>query len=226
MKSKKSIAIIQCIMIFIFSVAWTYIVGRYMYVSGRLLSLDSAEKNILGIILQYIVIDFPFLVFFLISFRKGDKFKLYWKIPDTKIRRLSMILLMIIYLVLLLYGFGIIGNKVRTIFFWFFYLCFVALCEEFLFRGFMPTLLDGAIPKYSVWIIPNFLFALAHFTTLFIKGEGLSCFSVGEILYIIFSFTLFGIVMESLKRLGHTIWIPIFAHAIYDFYAELTICME
>lgn len=44
MKSKKSIAIIQCIMIFIFSVAWTYIVGRYMYVSGRLLSLDSAEK--------------------------------------------------------------------------------------------------------------------------------------------------------------------------------------
>lgn len=226
MENKKIQKIIKCIMVFIFTVAWTYIIGRYKYISGNLLSLDSSEKNIIGIILQYIIINVPFFVVFAISARKGNEFKLYWKIPDTKIRRFLMIFLIVIYSLLLFYGFGIIGNKVRTIFFWFFYLCFVSMCEEFLFRSFMPTLLDDAVPKYLVWIIPNFLFAITHFTPLFIKGEGFSGLSVGEIIYVIFSFTFFGIVMESLKRLGHTIWIPIFAHAIYDFYAELTIYME
>lgn len=220
---EKSRKIIQCIISVVFTVIWTYIIERFLYTGGYVISLDNSEKNIIGIIFQYIVINIPFIVIFLISFRKENKFRLYWKIPDTKIRRLSMILLTAVYAVLLFYGFGIIGNKIRTIFIWFFYLCFVSMCEEFLFRGFIPALLDGALPKYLIWIIPNFLFSITHFTTLFVKGEGLSA---GEIFYVIFSFTLFGVVMEALKRISHTIWIPILAHAIYDFYAELTMWIE
>ncbi|MDE6797621.1 MAG: CPBP family intramembrane metalloprotease, partial [Ruminococcus sp.] len=199
-------------------------IERYMYINEYLISLDDAEKNIIGIIFQYMIINIPFLIVFILSLRKG--LKLYWSFPDTKIRLFSIILLITVYLILLFYGFGIIGNKVRTIFFCFFYLCFVSLCEEFLFRGFMPALLDGTMPKWLVWIIPNLLFSLVHFTALFVTGEGFSDLSAGEVLYVIFSFTFFGIVMEFLKRYGRTIWIPILAHAIYDFYAEITMWIE
>lgn len=223
---EKAKRIIQCIISVVFTVVWTYIIERFLYTGGHLISLDDSEKNIIGIIFQYIVINVPFIVIFLLSFRKENKFRLYWKFPDTKIRRLAMIFLIAIYAVLLFYGFEIIGNKTRTVFICFFYLCFVSMCEEFLFRGFMPTLLDGEVPKYLIWIIPNVLFSLTHFTTLFVKGEGFSGLSAGEIFYVIFSFTLFGVVMEALKKISHTIWIPILAHAIYDFYAELTMWIE
>lgn len=109
---------------------------------------------------------------------------------------------------------------------WFYFnicclLIFVSFMEEYLYRGLVPALQKNELPKVVEWILPNILFSLSHYIMLFVEPSGIKGITISALLGFFVTTTLFGIIMELLKRKSSSLYIGILVHAIYDFYGEI-----
>lgn len=122
---------------------------------------------------------------------------------------------------LFFYGLSIIHNVIKVLYFFIFYLLFVSFAEEYIFRGIVPYLQKNKLPKIIEYLLPNVLFTGMHFVTLFVDPSGNSEITFFAALAYFITTMIFGVFMEFLKRKSNSLYIPILAHAIYDFYGEI-----
>ena len=94
------------------------------------------------------------------------------------------------------------------------YFLFVSVCEEFVFRGYIGTRLNGLIKnKYVVLIITGILFVLMHFPYRMIAyNMSLSDFDIGWLINLF----IFHLITSFIYMKTNSIYGSIIPHWIYD----------
>ena len=202
-------------------ITWAFLYYRILFVNNRLISLDDLSGNILGIIIQHIIVNFPIWILLVVSLKAIERKKLCLSMPDKKRWKILLLLLIFVYIGLFFYGLDISENEIKTLYIFLFYFLFVSFPEEYLYRGFIPVLQKNKLPKIMEWILPNILFSASHYVMLFVDGAGIRGISLSELIAFFITTVIFGVVMELLKRKSNSLYIAVLCHAIYDFYGEI-----
>lgn len=201
-------------------IIWAFLYYRILFINNKLISLDDLSGNIPGIMIQHIIINFPIWILLIISLKKIELQKLYLKLPK-KGWKILLLALILIYIGLFFYGLTISKHIINTLYISLFYLLFISVPEEFLYRGFMPALQKNNLPKVMEWILPNILFSASHYVMLFVDGSGIRGISLFQLTAFFITTIIFGVVMEFFKRKSNSLFIAVLCHAIYDFYGEI-----
>lgn len=101
---------------------------------------------------------------------------------------------------------------------WVYYLLFVALTEEFTFRGLLPFLAEksGAL-VWVVWIFPGVMFSCMHtLMPMIYNGFTLKSF-VWSALTMLGGYTAGHCGFYALRRWSGTLWLPVLVHGTLDF---------
>ena len=219
---RKNRDLILSIMIPIIVALWEFLYYKILFHNNMLISLDDlSENNIFNILIQHIVVNLPIVIFLMITLKKINYKKLYFNLPTKRLWKIILIILVIICFALFIYGFSISHNIVKVLYSFIFYLIFVSVGEEFIFRCLIPFLQKDKIPKIIEWLLPNILFSLTHLIVLFVDTSGLNEISLITLIIYLITTIIFGVVMELLKRKSGSLYVPILAHTIYDFYGEI-----
>lgn len=202
-------------------IIWSFLYYRILFINNRLISLDDLSENILGIIIQHIIVNFPIWILLIVSLKKIEIQKLCLSIPEKKRWKILLWALIFVYIGLFFYGLDISKNMINTLYISVFYILFVSFAEEFLYRGFMPALQRNNLPKIMEWILPNILFSASHYVMFFVDGSGIRGISLSDLIVFFITTVIFGVVMEFLKRKSNSLYIAVLCHALYDFYGEI-----
>ncbi len=101
---------------------------------------------------------------------------------------------------------------------------FVVGCvEEIVFRGWGYNALAKTMPNRTAVAISTLLFVLLHWPAFFIKLFRFGTFDCAGLLVQSFSASLWGIVLCWQLKKSRTLWNPILAHFIYDFFTTILI---
>lgn len=192
-----------------------------LYRKGFLLSAADASPKIIGsLVWQHLLSNVPVLLaaIILALFRHKDFFEISALTLHTSRGRISAALAGVVYLLLLPAGFlwGK-GGWFAIGYQWGYYLLFIALMEELVYRGWLPYLIQkSGLPEWCVWVIPGILFGCVHTLMLVIKeGFGLN------ILLTLGSSTIGYLVgacaFYALRLWSGSLWLPVLLHAALDF---------
>lgn len=192
-----------------------------LYRKGLLLSAaEASPENVGTLVCQHLISNLPILlaalVLALIYHKK------FFKISDlmlhTKRGKIFAILAGAVYLLVLPAGFlwGK-GSCFAIGYQWIYYLIFVALMEELVYRSWLPHLIQkSGLPEWCVWVIPGVLFGCAH-TLIPIIKEG---FGPSILLTLISSATGYlagACAFYALRCWSGSLWLPVLLHAALDF---------
>ncbi len=207
------------------AVILTFLYGIFFYFStsflwnkGWLISLkDITSQNIWIKFLSDIITNllFVILIFALIFLKKRP----LSEVGLTKNSRLISVLLLVVYLIMFLSN----GDfTVKGVYLAFFYLVIVAFSEEFIFRGYLFTIIDQEYGFRIGIIVSGLLFGAMHGLLPTIIGNG----SLADLFTNISSNLLGqGIVGGGLFALAYkksgTLFVPILIHAILDYSSVL-----
>ncbi|MDO5549020.1 MAG: CPBP family intramembrane metalloprotease [Eubacteriales bacterium] len=217
----KKYHVIRSILLPGMAILWGFLYYRILYNRNMLLSLDDISTNILTIVLQHILVNLPIILLLLITGKRMGGKRFFFMVPSKKVWKIAWIICVILYGVLLFYALQINRNWIKVLYIWIFYLLFVSFMEEYLYRGLIPALEKNKLPKGFEWIVPNVLFTLSHYVMLFVEPSGIHGITISTLIRFFITTMIFGIVMELLKRKSNSLYIPVFVHAIYDFYEEI-----
>ena len=108
---------------------------------------------------------------------------------------------------------------ITSILFLMMYFLLVAICEEFVFRGFIGTRLNGLIKnKYIVIIVTGFLFVVMHFPYRMIAANmSLSDFDIGWLINLF----IFHLIMTFIYMRTNSVYGSIIPHWISDLAYEI-----
>ena len=201
-------------------ILWTFLFYKFLFLYGKLISLDDARTHIGHIIFQHIVVNLP-IWFMLIRSVKKDRKAFFLILPHKKFWQIILGIETLIYLGLFVYGVSIKVDIVQVLYSAAFYLFMVSFAEEFLYRGWIPMLLKNGFSEWTVWILPTLLFTLSHYVMIFVDNQGIKDISISQLLFFFLSTIVFGLLMELIKRKSQSLWIVVLLHAIYDFYGEI-----
>lgn len=219
---RKNRDLILSIVIPMIAVLWEFLYYKILFNNNMLISLDDlSENNIFNILIQHIVVNLPIIIFFIIALKKINYKKLYFNLPTKKLWKIILMILAVVYFGLFIYGFSISHNIVKALYSFIFYLIFVSFGEEYIFRCLIPFLQKDKLPKTIEWFLPNILFSLMHLIILFVDTSGLNEITLTALIIYLITTIIFGVVMELLKRKSGSLYVPILAHAIYDFCGEI-----
>lgn len=218
---KKRYALLLSNIIPIVVIIWSFLYYKILFINNRLLSLDDLSKNIPGIIMQHIIVNFPIWILLIVSIRKMETQKLCLRMPEGKRWKILLLALIFVYISLFFYGLDISKNIINTLYVSIFYILFVSFAEEFLYRGFIPALQRNNLPEIMEWILPNILFSASHYAMLFVDNSGIRGISLSDLILFFLTTVIFGVVMEFFKRKSNSLYIAVLCHAIYDFYGEI-----
>lgn len=111
------------------------------------------------------------------------------------------------------------GAALATGYQWFYFLFFIALTEEFVFRGVLPWLMEkSGLPDGLVWVVPGLLFGFMHSIMPLIQTWNGSALHLAELLLSpILGGLAGGCVFYWLRRWSGTLWLPVLLHAALDF---------
>ena len=109
--------------------------------------------------------------------------------------------------------------SITSIFFLMIYFLLIAICEEFVFRGFIGTRLNGLIKnKYIVVLITGLLFVIMHFPyRMTAANMSLSDFDIGWLIDLF----IFHLVMNFIYMKTNSIYGSIIPHWISDLACEI-----
>lgn len=109
--------------------------------------------------------------------------------------------------------------SITSIFFLMIYFLLIAICEEFVFRGYIGTRLNGLIKnKYIVILITGLLFVIMHFPYRMIAANmSLSDFDIGWLINLF----IFHLVMNFIYMKTNSIYGSIIPHWISDLACEI-----
>ena len=188
---------------------------------GLLLSAaDAAPETIGPLICQHLLSAVPVLLaaVILALVRRRDFFEISALTLHTGRGRISAALAGAAYLLLLPAGFlwGK-GDWFSIAYQWGYYLFFVALMEELVYRGWLPYLIEkSGLPTWCVWVIPGVLFGCAHTLIPVIKeGFGLNIFLT--LLSSVTGYLAGACGFYALRRWSGSLWLPVLLHAALDF---------
>ena len=101
---------------------------------------------------------------------------------------------------------------------WVYYLLFVALTEEFTFRGLLPFLAEkSGAPVWVVWIFPGIMFSCMHtLIPMTYNGFTVKAF-VWSALTMLGGYTAGHCGFYALRRWSGTLWLPVLVHGTLDF---------
>ena len=101
---------------------------------------------------------------------------------------------------------------------WVYYLLFVALTEEFTFRGLLPFLAEkSGAPAWVVWIFPGVMFSCMHtLIPMTYNGFTLKVF-IWSALSMLGGYTVGHCGFYALRRWSGTLWLPVLVHGTLDF---------
>ena len=192
-----------------------------LYREGLLLSAaDAAPETISPLICQHLLSVAPVLlasVIFALVRHKGF-FEISALTLHTRRGRISVALVGAVYLLLLpaglLWG---KGDGFAIAYQWVYYLLFVALMEELVYRGWLPYLIQkSGLPKWCVWVIPGVLFGCAHTLAPVIK-EGFGLNILLTLLSSVTGYLAGACGFYALRRWSGSLWLPVLLHAALDF---------
>lgn len=102
---------------------------------------------------------------------------------------------------------------------WGYYLVFVALAEELVFRGLLVWLMEkSGLPAWCVWIVPGVLFGCMH-TLLPVIEQGFGVGALFSLLSSLGGYTVGACGFYALRQWSKTLWLPVLVHAAMDFTA-------
>lgn len=208
--------VIQFVVIF-----WGFLYYRILSGCNMLISLDDLPANVLNILVQHIIVNLPAIALFAIALKRTGNETLFLNMPSKTIWKLCLLTGIIVYFALFVYALDISDSVVKVVYIFIFYLFFVSFMEEYIYRGLVPALQKNRLPKALEWILPNIVFTLSHFVTLFAVSNGASGATASDLARFFITTMIFGLLMELLKRKSNSLYIPVLAHAIYDFYGEI-----
>lgn len=111
------------------------------------------------------------------------------------------------------------ASPLSVLYQWGYYLIFVALAEEAIFRGLLPWLVQkSGLPAWCVWVIPGVLFGCMH-TLMPVIQQGLSVHLLGILASSVLGYLAYSCGAYALRRWAGILWLPILLHAALDFTA-------
>ena len=199
------------------SMLYAIVYFRHLYLKDALLGLSGASNYLGGITIQSIIANLPIIMAFTILLLcvKQPAKKFFLKLEGMR-PTVILFALAFLYICSMVRQLVVYDDTSTIIFRWFYYLVFVAFIEEFEFRALIPWILGDRVNKYTQWILPNVLFAVAHCTIPIATGQSalavFNSLASGALGYI-----LSGIAWEWCKRKTNTLWIGVLIHALMDF---------
>lgn len=185
---------------------------------GTLIPSTKASSDILGILLQNLMLSIvPILIFavFLLALKKDFWEEMYLRIKG-KWQWLGIFVLIVCLSGILVYHLTTREDKITAVFLLFYYVVIIAFSEEFLCRGACVYLLKNEKTLIR-FLVPNLLFAAMHIFNYSgwgaMSGEYIVNFIRSD-LPVIFCV---GCINQALKVKTGTLWIPILLHAAWDF---------
>lgn len=218
---KKRHVLILGFVIQMISILWGFLYYKRLFAEHMLISLDDASADVLKIFLQHIMVNLPVIMLFAAALKMTGSEKLFLCMPPKRMWKILLLLGVISYSALFFYALSISDDKVKAVYTAVFYLLFVSFMEEFLYRGLVPALQKGKLPKALEWILPNIVFSLSHFVMLFVEPSGASGITACALITFFITTIIFGMIMELLKRKSGSLYIPVLIYAVYDFYGEI-----
>ncbi len=219
---KKNKDIIISILIPIIVIFWSFLYYKLLFINNILISLDDlTNKNIFNILLQHIIVNAPVIILLVIGLKKFGNKNLFLNFPHKNIWKIILSIFVIIYFLLIFYGISISHNIIKVFYNAIFYLLFVSFMEEYIYRSLIPLLQKNKLPHIVEYLLPNTIFSLSHFVMIFVDNSGTTGITTMALFVFFITTIIFGIVMELLKRKSESLYLPIVAHAIYDFYGEI-----
>ncbi len=192
-----------------------------LYRRGALLSAaDVSMKNLGAMLCQHLLSVAPVLLAaaVLAALRREGFFELPALTLGTKRGRISTGLAGTAYLLLLLAGLLWGGGTWFSILYrWGYYLIFIALAEELVYRAWLPQLFrKSGLPEWCVWVIPGVLFGCAH-TLIPVVKEGVGLHIMGMLASSVTGYLAGACGFYALRRWSGTLWLPVLLHAALDF---------
>lgn len=192
-----------------------------LYQKGLLLSVAEASPETVGaLVCQHLISLAPILLaaMALVLVRYENFFEICALTLHTRCGRISVALTGTVYFLLLLARFiwGQ-GDWFAIGYQWGYYLLFVALTEELVYRAWLPYLIQKSnLPEWCVWVIPGILFGCAH-TLIPIIKEGFGMSILLTLMASAGGYLAGACGFYALRRWAGTLWLPVLVHAVFDF---------
>lgn len=197
------------------------IIAKFIYTSNHYNIVPNFENlavQLLATILYNIIIISPRIIIFIILYLylKQD-FKTEMMLQIKNESKKFVFIVGGIYSFIIIFSLFTNSDKISVLWNAFYYLFIIALPEELFFRGVCPYLLKNC-NKYSIYFVPNIMFAFSHIFAI----SGFGTITLNTI-YVFFTFyflqyILFGVLVQWLKMKTRTLWTSILFHAILDFF--------
>lgn len=203
--------------------AWNLWYCGGLYRTGGLLSAQAVTaENFSRLFCQHLITVIPQLTILVgtVLFQRRKLMEIFGFQIKERRGRIAVCLAGTGYLLLL--GAGFLWGKVTPLsllYQWGYYLIFVALAEEVIFRGLLPWLVQkSGLSEWCVWIIPGVLFGCMH-TLIPVIQQGISAHLFGILASSVLGYLAYSCGAYALRRWSGTLWFPILLHAALDFTA-------
>lgn len=194
-----------------------------LYHSGALLGVLSVSRENLGALLtQHLLSLLPVgltAIGALLVLKRAFARELGFTL-GTRRARLTSAIAGGLYLALLIVRLFLKSDSILASFYgWLYYLFFVALAEELIFRSVLPWLLEkSGVRDAFVWVIPGILFGFMHSLMPLIKEwDGTALHLLSLLISPVLGGLIGGCCFYWLRRRLKTIWFPVLLHAILDY---------
>lgn len=205
----------------VFEYVWIYLCYGGLNKLGDLVSVSSISQEVLlQALTQHFLVGLPVWIILVVCYgvfgREGlHTLGFVW---SKRSRKYPCILAAAVYFTLLVAALWQTKHDVMTVVYqWVYYVLFVALLEEIMYRGLMPLLLERTkLPELYVWIVPGILFAMMH-TVMPLIRNGFDFGFLNTVFSSIGGYTLVSCGFYFLRRWSGSLWLPILIHAAFDF---------
>lgn len=204
-------------------------VWGFWYFSGlqqndALLSIKAMHAvELASALWQHTLVNLPviiLLVLFAAAYRR-NLLNVLGLTCKAKKGRIAVMAVAAVYLFSLVLGL-IVGKPMvfNILYGWFYYLIFIALSEELVFRAMLPHMMTkSGLPQWCVWVVPAVLFALMH-TLVPLVTQGFAA-GLQTLAYSCLGLAVSGCGFYALYRWSNTLWLPILVHATLDYLSLL-----